>query len=430
MVLPTNKAGHLTIGGVDAVSLAHRYQTPLVVYDVALIKEQITKFKRVFEEQAVEYEVSYASKAFCAVAIYQVINELDCHTDVVSGGELATALKAGFPAEKISFHGNNKSIAELEFAIKAGVGVIIVDNFYEIDLLQRVLREQNAKTKVILRVTPGISAHTHEYDQTGQTDSKFGFDLASGQADKALTQLLADPQITVLGLHAHIGSQIFELGGFELMGQKLMEVAHSWKQKYGYTTKVINVGGGFGIKYTSEDDPLAPEKFVEQIIKAVKQKAIEYELELPAIWIEPGRSITGPGGYNLYTVGARKDIPDHLSYLAVDGGMGDNIRPALYQAKYTAVLANDPNAKVTQTVHLAGKYCESGDILVDRATLPKTKPGDIIALLATGAYGYAMASNYNRNPRPAVVFVENGQAKLVVKRETYADLLKLDLPYK
>lgn len=188
MVLPTNKAGHLTIGGVDAVSLAHRYQTPLVVYDVALIKEQITKFKRVFEEQAVEYEVSYASKAFCAVAIYQVINELDCHTDVVSGGELATALKAGFPAEKISFHGNNKSIAELEFAIKAGVGVIIVDNFYEIDLLQRVLREQNAKTKVILRVTPGISAHTHEYDQTGQTDSKFGFDLASGQADKALTQ--------------------------------------------------------------------------------------------------------------------------------------------------------------------------------------------------------------------------------------------------
>ena len=414
MVLPTNKAGHLTIGGVDAVSLAHRYQTPLVVYDVALIKEQITKFKRVFEEQAVEYEVSYASKAFCAVAIYQVINALDCHTDVVSGGELATALKAGFPAEKI----------------KAGVGVIIVDNFYEIDLLQKVLREQNAKTKVILRVTPGISAHTHEYDQTGQTDSKFGFDLASGQADKALTQLLADPQITVLGLHAHIGSQIFELGGFELVGQKLMEVAHSWKQKYGYTTKVINVGGGFGIKYTAEDDPLAPEKFVEQIIKAVKQKAIEYELELPAIWIEPGRSITGPGGYNLYTVGARKDIPDHLSYLAVDGGMGDNIRPALYQAKYTAVLANDPNAKVTQTVHLAGKYCESGDILVDRATLPKTKPGDIIALLATGAYGYAMASNYNRNPRPAVVFVENGQAKLVVKRETYADLLKLDLPYK
>ncbi|WGN89083.1 diaminopimelate decarboxylase [Ligilactobacillus faecis] len=430
MTITTGKTGHLTIGGVDAVALAHKYQTPLVVYDVASIKEQIKRFKQVFEEQGVAYEVSYASKAFCALAIYQVIAELDCHTDVVSGGELATALKAGFPAEKISFHGNNKSMAELEFAVKAGVGAIIVDNFYEIELLKQVLQEQKATAKVILRVTPGISAHTHEYDQTGQVDSKFGFDLASGQADQALEELLKLEQIEVLGLHAHIGSQIFEVGGFELVGQKLMEVAHAWTQKYGYVAKVINVGGGFGIKYTAEDTPLAPEKFVEQIVKVIKQKANEFQMEVPEIWIEPGRSIVGPAGYSLYTVGSRKDLPDHLSYLAVDGGMGDNIRPALYQAKYTAVLANDPLKTATTTVRLAGKYCESGDILVAKAALPETKPGDIVALLATGAYGYAMASNYNRNPRPAVVFVEDGKDKLVIKRETYADLLALDLPYK
>ncbi|MCR1900687.1 diaminopimelate decarboxylase [Ligilactobacillus apodemi] len=429
MEVTTNDNRHLTIGGIDAVNLAHKYQTPLVVYDVAQIKAQINAFKRVFEEQQVAYEVSYASKAFCATAIYQVINTLGCHTDVVSGGELATALKAGFPAEKISFHGNNKSIAELEYAVKSDVGVIIVDNFYEIELLIKVLREQNKNTRVILRVTPGISAHTHEYDQTGQVDSKFGFDIDSGQADKALEQLLNEPNIEVLGLHAHIGSQIFELGGFELVGQKLMQIAKHWQDKFGYETKVLNVGGGFGIKYTAEDTPLAPEKFVEKIIQVVKKQAKELEISLPAIWIEPGRSIVGPAGYNLYTIGARKDIPGHLPYLAVDGGMGDNIRPALYQAKYAAVLANDPKAKIQETVHLAGKYCESGDILIDELALPKTKPGDIIAMLATGAYGYSMASNYNRNPRPAVVFVENGQAKLVVKRETYADLTHLDQPY-
>lgn len=430
MTITTGKNGHLTIGGLDAVALAHKYQTPLVVYDVASIKEQIKRFKQVFEAQDVAYEVSYASKAFCALAIYQVLAKLDCHTDVVSGGELATALKAGFPAEKISFHGNNKSIAELEFAVKAGVGTIIVDNFHEIELLKRVLKEQKATAKVILRVTPGISAHTHEYDQTGQVDSKFGFDLASGQADQALKQLLALEEVEVLGLHAHIGSQIFEVGGFELVGQKLMEVAHAWLEKYGYVTRVINVGGGFGIKYTAEDTPLAPEKFVERIVKVIKQKAAEFQMTLPAIWIEPGRSLVGPAGYSLYTVGARKELPDHLTYLAVDGGMGDNIRPALYQAKYTALLANAPTKKTTETVHLAGKYCESGDILVDQVTLPQTKPGDIIVLLATGAYGYAMASNYNRNPRPAVVFVEDGKDQLVIKRETYADLLALDLPYK
>lgn len=429
MTLTTNEAKHLTIGGLDAVNLAHKYQTPLVVYDVKQIRDQIRAFKKVFEEQEVDYEVSYASKAFSAVAIYQVVNEEGCHIDVVSGGELATALKAGFPATKISFHGNNKSISELELAVKTNVGAIIVDNFYEIELLQQILAEQKSTANVILRVTPGISAHTHEYDQTGQVDSKFGFDLASGQADKALESVLDDERINVLGVHAHIGSQIFELGGFELVGKKLMEVAHDWQQKYNYTPEVINVGGGFGIKYTSEDTPLAPEKFVERIVEVVKQSAKEFNMKVPAIWIEPGRSIVGPAGYSLYTVGSRKEIPGYLPYLAVDGGMGDNIRPALYQAKYEAVLANDPLAKKTQKVHLAGKYCESGDILIDELELPNTKPGDILAMTATGAYGYAMASNYNRNPRPAVVFVENNKDQLVIKRETYADMLSLDLPY-
>ena len=400
----------------------------IIGIDVSQIRNQIRAFKKVFEEEQVNYAVSYASKAFASIAMYQVANEEGAYTDVVSAGELYTAMKANFPMERISFHGNNKSKEELEMGVKNHVGKIIIDNLYEIDLLRQVLEEQDSKINVMLRITPGISAHTHEYDQTGQVDSKFGFDLKSGQADKALQEVLKNQRMHMLGIHAHIGSQIFELNGFEMAAAKLVDVAASWKEKYDYTAQIINVGGGFGIKYVQEDHPLKPEEFVKAIVKAIKDEATKHNFPIPEIDIEPGRSIVGPAGYNLYKVGSMKEIPGLVPYVAVDGGMGDNIRPALYQAKYETVLANDPQRRASQEVHVAGKYCESGDILAD-AKLPSLKAGDILAMLDTGAYGYSMASNYNRNPRPAVVFAENGKAQVVIKRESLEDLIHLDQDY-
>lgn len=424
-----NAAGHLTIGGCDAVDLAHRFGTPLVVYDVQQIRNQIRAFKRVFEENSVDYAVSYASKAFSAIAMYQVVAAEGAHVDVVSGGELYTAIKAGFPMANVSFHGNNKSREELEMAIDHHVGTIMIDNFHEIELLADVLEEHDTHVDVMLRITPGISAHTNKYIQTGQVDSKFGFDLQSGQADEALAKVLENPQMQMKGLHAHIGSQIFELAGFEGVAKKLVEVAAHWQEKFNYQAAVINVGGGFGIRYVKNDTPLAPEEFVAAIIKAIKTEIKETNLAMPEIWIEPGRSIAGPAGYNLYTVGSRKDVPGLKPYVTVDGGMGDNIRPALYEAQYETVLANNPRAELVEHVRVAGKYCESGDILSQNQALPATKPGDVLATLDTGAYGYSMASNYNRNPRPAVVFAEKGTAQVVIKRETYDDLIHLDEPY-
>ena len=425
----TNDQGHLMIGGVDALKLAENFGTPLVVYDVAQIRKQFNALKQAFVAGQVDYAISYASKAFTSIAIYQVINELGGHIDVVSGGELYTALKAGFPTEKISFHGNNKTKDELLMAVENNVGVIILDNFHEIELLEQVLHETNKKVQVMLRITPGVSAHTHEYDQTGQEDSKFGFDVRSGQAEKAFLQVEAEEQMELIGLHAHIGSQILETEGFNLEVEKLMQLVQEWKQKYDYQPQVLNLGGGFGIRYTAKDRVIGLGTFVEQIIASVRTLAEQYQLNVPAIWVEPGRSIVGEAGYSLYTVGSRKDVPGLTPYVTVDGGMGDNIRPALYQAEYEALVAKRPAAEPVEKVHLAGRYCESGDILIDQAYLPKTKPGDVIAVLATGAYGYSMASNYNRVPRPAVVFAENGQAQEVVTRETYDDLIKNDRFY-
>ena len=425
----TNDQGHLMIGSVDALKLAENFGTPLVVYDVAQIRKQFNALKQAFVAGQVDYAISYASKAFTSIAIYQVISELGGHIDVVSGGELYTALKAGFSTGKISFHGNNKTKDELLMAVENNVGVIILDNFHEIELLKQVLHETNKKVQVMLRITPGVSAHTHEYDQTGQEDSKFGFDVRSGQAEKAFLQVKAEEQMELIGLHAHIGSQILETEGFNLEVEKLMQLVHEWKQKYDYQPQVLNLGGGFGIRYTAKDRVIGLGTFVEQIIASVRTLAEQYQLNVPAIWVEPGRSIVGEAGYSLYTVGSRKDVPGLTPYVAVDGGMGDNIRPALYQAEYEALVAKRPAAEPVEKVHLAGRYCESGDILIDQACLPKTKPGDVIAVLATGAYGYSMASNYNRVPRPAVVFAENGRAQEVVTRETYDDLIKNDRFY-
>lgn len=425
----TNTKGHLTIGGIDALDLAKNFGTPLMVYDVTQIRKQFQSFQQAFNQQKVAYAISYASKAFTAIAIYQVINQLGGKIDVVSGGELYTALKAGFPPAKISFHGNNKTKAELLLAVKKHVGVIILDNFYEIALLSQVLNETQSKTLVMLRVTPGVTAHTHEYDQTGQEDSKFGFDVKSGQAEKAFLQVQANKKMKLIGIHSHIGSQILETAGFKLEIQKLMELLNQWAQKYSYQPQVLNLGGGFGIRYTAKDQVLSSKTFVDEIVETVRDYAYKFHLEMPEIWIEPGRSIVGNAGYSLYTVGSEKKVPGLLPYLAVDGGMGDNIRPALYQADYEALLARCPEEKPTETVRLVGRYCESGDILIKKLPLPPTKPGDIIAMLATGAYGYSMASNYNRVPRPAVIFVENGKAQEVIKRETYADLISHDCFY-
>ncbi|KJY55274.1 diaminopimelate decarboxylase [Lactobacillus melliventris] len=425
----TNTQGHLIIGGVDALELAKKFGTPLVVYDVQKIKRQFQAFQNAFEKEQVDYAISYASKAFATMAIYQVINKLGGHIDVVSGGELFTALKAGFPAAKISFHGNNKTPDELLMAVQNHVGVIILDNFTEIKLLKRILKQTNTCVQVMLRVTPGVSAHTHEYDQTGQEDSKFGFDIRSGQAEQAFLQVKANPQMELIGLHAHIGSQILAAEGFKLEVEKLLKLVNDWKQKYDYQPRVLNLGGGFGIRYTAQDDTLTAQTFISQIMQTVKKCAQASHLKMPAIWIEPGRSIVGEAGYNLYTIGARKEVPGLLPYVAVDGGMGDNIRPALYQAQYEAVLAEKPHAEPVETVRLAGRYCESGDIIINKLALPKSKPGDVIAVLATGAYGYSMAANYNRVPRPAVVFAENGQAQVVVTRETYADIVSHDRFY-
>ncbi|WP_258088494.1 diaminopimelate decarboxylase [Weissella fangxianensis] len=420
-----NQDGELTIGGVTATELASQYQTPLYVYDVNHMRQQMRAFKAVFMKRKLDYAVSYASKAFATVAMYEVAAQEDVHLDVVSGGEIQTALAANYPMNHVSFNGNNKSVAELEMAVDSGLGTIILDNFYELDILHDVLSERDKKQNVLLRITPGVEAHTHDYISTGQTDSKFGFDVASGQAYTALQKAIADPYLNVLGVSAHIGSQIFDVTGFQMAAAKLVDLVHEW----GFDPQVINTGGGFGIRYTEDDKPLPATEFVEAIIDTITEKTTSYGMAMPAIWIEPGRAIVGPAGYNLYTIGAKKDVPGIRTYLSVDGGMGDNIRPALYEAKYEAVLANNPQASTEQVVRVAGKYCESGDVLVWQQELPKTKPGDVLAVLATGAYGYSMASNYNRNPRPAVVFVEDGHSQLVVERETYADMLRLDKHY-
>jgi len=425
-----NKNGHLEIGGVDAIDLTRQFGTPLYVYDVALMRERARGFKQTFDDLQVTAQVAYASKAFSTVAMIQLAEEEGLSLDVVSGGELYTAFVAGFPVERIHFHGNNKSREELEMALDHKIGCIVVDNFTELELLKALCQEKNTTVSILLRVTPGIEAHTHDYILTGQEDSKFGFGLENGQAEEALKVALQSNYFDVLGLHCHIGSQIFETTGFLLAAQKIVDKMEQWKKELSFEAKVLNLGGGFGIRYTKEDEPIPPSQYVREIITEVKNLTEKYSLKMPEIWIEPGRSLVGDAGITLYQVGSSKEVPGIRKYLAVDGGMSDNIRPALYQAKYEAVLAKKPLAEPKETVSIAGKCCESGDMLIWDLPLPETDEEDILAVFCTGAYGYSMANNYNRIPRPAVVFVENGKATLVVKRESYEDLVKLDLPLK
>lgn len=425
-----NGKGHLEIGGLDTVELAKEFGTPLYVYDVSLIRERARGFKQTFENLGITAQVAYASKAFSTIAMVQLAEEAGLSLDVVSAGELYTAMAASFPPERIHFHGNNKSKEELEMALKYKIGCIVVDNFYELELLDSICANLQMTAKILLRVTPGIEAHTHDYILTGQEDSKFGFDLQNGQAERALIKALESPNMDLLGIHCHIGSQIFDTTGFILAAKKILEKLYDWKEAYSFEARVLNLGGGFGIRYTEEDQPLPAGQYVAEIIAEVKKQVAYYSMNMPEIWIEPGRSLVGDAGTTLYKIGSRKEVPNVRQYVAIDGGMSDNIRPALYQAKYEAVLANRALGKTEEIVSIAGKCCESGDMLIWDLPLPKADSDDLLAVFCTGAYGYAMANNYNRLPRPPVVFAENGEAKLVVRRETYKDLIRLDLPLK
>ncbi len=422
-----NDLGVLQIGQVDTVELAKIYGTPLFVYDTSLIRQRARAFIQTFKKANVKAEVAYASKAFSSIAMYQLAAEENLSLDVVSGGELFTAIRAGFPVERIHFHGNNKSDEEIMFAITSKIGCIVVDNFHEIDRLKAIASEQNVEVRILLRVTPGIEAHTHDYITTGQADSKFGFDLMNGQADQAFQSVKDHSSIHLLGMHCHIGSQIFDTVAFSLAAKKLMNKMKDWHQKDDFICEVLNLGGGFGIRYTEEDDPLEPSVYVEDMIKTIRDELSKVDYPMPEIWIEPGRSLVGDAGTTLYTIGSQKEIPSTRTYLAVDGGMSDNIRPALYQAKYDAAIANNMLSTADTTYTIAGKCCESGDKLIEEIDLPKANAGDYLAVFCTGAYGYSMASNYNRLAKPAVVFVENGNHRLVIKRESLEDLIRLDV---
>ena len=418
--------GVLWIGGCSTVNLAETYGTPLFVYDESLIRETMQSFHAVFQRLSQPYQISYASKAFCTVAMCRLAFEEGCDIDVVSGGELYTALTAGVPPERIHLHGNNKTSDELLLAMHEGIGTIIVDNFDEIRVLAELTESEGRSMDVLLRISPGVTAHTHEFISTGQQDSKFGFDLASGQADEAMRLISAVKTLHVVGLHAHIGSQIFDTRGHLLMIERLAAL-YARGLQLGLPLTIVNVGGGFGIRYTAEDEPMPVTHHLEAIISTVAKAFLHRQLAVPTIWIEPGRSIVASAGTTLYRVGTHKQIAGVRNYVAVDGGMTDNPRLALYGAKYEVMLANRAKDEICDTWSVAGKCCESGDMVVWDAPIPTPQTDDVLAVFATGAYNYSMASNYNRIPRPAVVFVKNGDARLVVRRETWADVLRLDL---
>ncbi|ODG91695.1 diaminopimelate decarboxylase [Gottfriedia luciferensis] len=424
-----NNEGHLEIGGCDTVDLVKNYGTPLYIYDEALIESKCREFHEALRETGMKYQVAYASKAFLCVEQARLIEREGLCLDVVSGGELYTALQAGYPTEKIHFHGNNKTIEEIEEALNAKIGCFVVDNFFELEVLQALAEQRNEEVSILLRVTPGVEAHTHEYVMTGQEDSKFGFDIMSGQANEAVEVSLNSTNLKLLGVHSHIGSQIFEPDGFVHAINVLMSFLNGLKNDLGFTADILNVGGGFGIRYTSEDEPLAIAKHIEKITTIIKQQCEELDYKLPELWLEPGRSIVGEAGTTLYTIGSTKTLPSIRKYVSVDGGMTDNIRPALYGSKYEAMLANRANDENKEVVSIAGKCCESGDMLIWDCNLPVVQNKDLLAVSCTGAYGYSMANNYNRIRRPAVVFVKDGVSREVVRRETYEDLVRNDRVY-
>lgn len=421
-----NDKGHLEIGGCDTVQLAKSFGTPLYLLDEKHFRQNCRNYYRAFTEKY-NGVVLYAGKTLLTLAICNIVADEGLSLDVVSGGELYTAKEARFPMERVYFHGNNKSANELKMALELKVGRIVVDNAYELEMLNRLAGEVSVRSKVILRLTPGVEAHTHEYIKTGQIDSKFGMAIENGQALKVIKKALTMENIQVTGLHCHIGSQIFELQSYAHAADVMIRFASKVHHETGWKPEEMDFGGGLGIYYAEGDEPQPVEKYADTLMQSVKELVQEYGLQMPKVLVEPGRSISGPAGTTLYTIGSVKEIPGIRKYIAVDGGMVDNIRPAMYQSRYEALIANRASEDAQETVSIAGKCCESGDMLIWDIHLPSPQSGDIIAVSATGAYNYSMSMNYNRLPRPAMVLVNSGEADLIVARETYDDLIRNDI---
>lgn len=420
-----NDAGNLEIGGCDLVKLAEKYGTPLYVLDEATIRKICRDYKDAFKGYP-KVNMMYASKALCSSATSALIASEGFGFDVVSSGEIFTVYKSGANMSKVLFNGNNKSYDELSLAIELGVGRISVDNFFELSLLNEIAKSHKKIVNILLRITPGIECHTHEYIQTGHLDSKFGFDLT--QIDDAVELIVNDyTNLKLHGLHAHIGSQIFEKSVYGDEIEILVKEIARLDEKFGLKLDEINIGGGLGVKYVEADYPPSTYEVAEIVIKRLYECIEKYKIDAPALFIEPGRSIISTSGVTLYTLGSSKQVPKGKTYFAVDGGMADNARPSMYQAEYDAQIANKPDYELAQTVTVAGRFCESGDILIKNIKLPEIEEGDILCVYNTGAYNYSMASNYNRVQKPAMVLVNNSQSDIIIKRESLEDLIAHDI---
>ncbi len=409
--------GRLSLGGCDAIELAAEFGTPLYVFDEDTLRGKCREFVDGFKSRYRNSSVIYACKAFINVALAQLLLDEGLGLDVVSGGELAVALRAGFPPERIYFHGNNKSRDELAMALDCGIGRVVVDNFHEMSLLAELASERGVVQDITLRVSPGVDPHTHVYTTTGVLDSKFGFAIQTGDAQKAVESASGESGLRLVGVHFHLGSPIFELEPYT----RAMEISLEFASMVGLPLAEISPGGGFAIAYTRDQEPPPVEAYAEAISAPLPSEGG------PHLVVEPGRAIVGRAGVALYSAGAVKDVPGVRRYVSVDGGMGDNIRPALYQAQYEAVIANKMVDEEWEAVSVAGKFCESGDVLLRDVLIPRLEPGDILAVPASGAYAPAMASNYNLVPRPAIVMVKDGRARLIRRRETYEDLMRHDV---
>ncbi|MEX2324701.1 MAG: diaminopimelate decarboxylase [Nitriliruptoraceae bacterium] len=416
--------GVLTIGDCPVTELADEFGTPLWIVDERDVRDRCRHYREGFEG----VDVAYASKAWCNVGLLQLVVSEGLFVDVASGGELHTAVVAGIDPQRLFFHGNNKSVAELDTAVAHGVGRIVIDSFTEIDRLETIGRQRGVTIPVHLRITPGIDAHTHEYVRTGHDDAKFGFTLSLGLADRALEHALACEHLDVRGVHAHIGSQIFGADPFVANAEVMLDMLARWREKFGIALAELNLGGGMGIRYTHEDHPVEVAKYGAAVLAAVAERCEALAYPRPRVIVEPGRAIIGPSTVTLYEVGTVKDLPGLTTWVSVDGGMSDNIRPALYHAEHEVTLAGRLSETTPKAVSVVGKHCESGDVIREHVPLPSDlAQGDLLAVAATGAYTESMASNYNRLPRPAAVLVAGGRAQLLLRRETLDDLVRRDV---
>jgi len=420
-----NDQGHLEIGGGDAAELAHRFGTPLYVVDEECLRRSCRDYRRAFESRYPSVHISFSSKAFICSALCVIVDREGLGVDVSSGGELQTALRAGVAPERIFMHGSNKSRAEMEMAVTTGVGRLGIDHLGEIDALQAIANQHDAQLNVLIRVAPGVTADTHTHIQTGKVDTKFGFPLVNGAAMAAAAKVLQAPNLRLCGVNCHIGSQIFDLEPFREAAAMMVDFAAQVREELGVTLTDLDLGGGIGVRYREDDHPPALDDYAEAVTGAVKERCGLRDFPLPRLIQEPGRRIVGEAGTTLYTIGVVKEIPGIRTYVSVDGGLSDNPRPALYDAKYDAIVANKADQARTRIVTISGKHCETDTLIMDLA-VPEIAPGDILAVQTTGAYNYSMASNYNRLPRPAAVLVHEGQAEVIVERETVAELLRHD----